>query len=103
MNKTVVITGVGRMKGIGATMSRALAKNGYNIIFTYWSEYDAQVTNDFSKHDIKNFMEEIKSYNVKCYALELDLSKTESINTLLDEAKRLGNVYGLINKCMLFC
>jgi 3-oxoacyl-[acyl-carrier protein] reductase len=97
MNRTIVITGVGRIKGIGAEMAKTLAKKGYNIFFTYWSEYDKQVTNEFSKQDINNLIEEIKSYNVECYSLELDLSKVESIDKLFVEIDRCGNVYGLIN------
>lgn len=97
MNKTIVITGVGRLRGIGAEMARTLAKRGFNIFFTYWSEYDKEVMNEFSKQDIKNLIDEIKSYNVECYSLELDLSEETSINKLFNEIDSIKDVYGLIN------
>ena len=39
-NKMAIVTGASRLQGIGAAICRELADAGYDIFFTYWTEYD---------------------------------------------------------------
>ena len=41
--KIAIITGVSRLKGIGAAICKELAETGYHIFFTYWTEYDKKM------------------------------------------------------------
>ena len=42
-NKVAVVTGVSRLDGIGAAICTELAEAGYDIFFTYWTEYDKEM------------------------------------------------------------
>ena len=42
--KVALITGVGRRRGIGSAICRALAHRGADVLFTYWAEYDQDVS-----------------------------------------------------------
>jgi 3-oxoacyl-[acyl-carrier protein] reductase len=88
-NKIAIITGVGNQRGIGAATCRKLASQGIDIFFTYWNS-DAEWED--------NFKREILEMGVRCEGLEIDLAKTDSYLTLLDEvSKRLGFPSILIN------
>ena len=41
--KIAIVTGVSRLKGIGAAICKELANSGYHIFFTYWTEYDKKM------------------------------------------------------------
>jgi 3-oxoacyl-[acyl-carrier protein] reductase len=41
--KIAIITGVSRLKGIGAAICKELAETGYHIFFTYWTKYDKKM------------------------------------------------------------
>ena len=38
--KLAIVTGVSRLNGIGKAICVELAKNGVDIFFTYWLDYD---------------------------------------------------------------
>ncbi|MYL31146.1 SDR family oxidoreductase [Halobacillus halophilus] len=96
-----IVTGVGREKGIGTAVCRALASAGVDIFFTYWSAYDRSMpfyernTDDGWPGKLK---EQVQNYGVRCASLELDLSKKDAPEKLLDVVEeRLGSPAILIN------
>jgi 3-oxoacyl-[acyl-carrier protein] reductase len=86
---TAVVTGVSHSRGIGAAICRELAKNGSDILFTYWQTEDSWPM---------LFFKEITSYGVRCESLELDLADKNSVRVIMDHAiSHLGTPTILVN------
>ena len=82
MNKVACITGATR--GIGKQIAITLAKNGYDIVVNYKTEND----------DLIETKKEIESQNVRCLALQGDVSKFEDCESI---AKEIINKFGKID------
>ena len=99
MNRQIaIVTGTSRLKGIGRAICVALAKNGIDIFFTYWTNYDKQMPWRIKDNEPDLIQAEIKSLGVECEKLELNFLEAPSINTLLDEVeKKMGFPTILVN------
>lgn len=75
--KIAIVTGVSRLKGIGKAICVELAKNGIDIFFTYWSDYDKQMPWKTKDNEPDLIQDEIKSIGVNCEKMELDLINGE--------------------------
>ncbi|WP_190279482.1 SDR family oxidoreductase [Ornithinibacillus gellani] len=82
--KIAIITGVSRLKGIGAAICKELAEAGYHIFFTYWTEYDEQMSWGIDLDEPMKLKEELIHKGVKVSCMELDLSQIESPERLLN-------------------
>ena len=97
-SEITLITGVGRSIGIGAAICREIAKNGGNIFFTYWNEYDQETFPDKATNDTKKITNQLKEFGVRVESFEIDLSKPEAAQTLFKQAENiLGTPTILIN------
>ena len=86
MNKVACITGATR--GIGKQIAITLAKNGYDIVVNYKTEND----------DLIETKKEIESQNVKCLALQGDVSKFEDCESIAKEIiDKFGKIDVLVN------
>ena len=86
MNKVACITGATR--GIGKQIAITLAKNGYDIVVNYKTEND----------DLIETKKEIESQNVKCLALQGDVSKFEDCESIAKEIiDKFGRIDVLVN------
>lgn len=82
--KNIIITGVRR---IGKTVCKALAKNGANLAIV-----------DLLKEDVDAAVLECKNFNVKILPYQVDFSKPEEINPLIDKiVSDFGQISGLIH------
>ncbi|MGB3568963.1 MAG: SDR family NAD(P)-dependent oxidoreductase, partial [Priestia megaterium] len=100
INKIAIVTGASRAKGIGTEICRKLAKEGADIFFTHWSNYDRSMTyfNEDDSNWSKHLMEEIRSLGVRCESMELDLSQPDAPRKLLGEVQnKLGSPSILVN------
>jgi 3-oxoacyl-[acyl-carrier protein] reductase len=89
--KRALITGVGRRRGIGATICRALAERGADIFFTYWRSYDRDAPWATDEDEPKALLEDLRGMDVRAESVELDLSLPETPERLLDAvAERFG-------------
>ena len=80
MNKLVFVTGSSR--GIGKETVIAFAKEGYDVIITYFKEED-------KAKDLKTFIE--REYKVNADIVKLDLSNEDDIKTLYTYIKNKYN------------
>ena len=92
-----VVTGVGRRRGIGAAICRALAGRGADVFFTNWSAYDAEM-NPGEENDPSELEGELRGMGVRAEGIEADLSQPSSPGEVLDAvAARLGTPSILVN------
>jgi len=96
--KVAIVTGVGRLKGIGKAVCVELAKNDVAIFFTYWRNYDKQMPWKSQDEEPELIRDEIRGLGVECEKFELDLREEASVEMLFNEAaKTLGPPSILIN------
>jgi 3-oxoacyl-[acyl-carrier protein] reductase len=88
-DKIAIITGVSRLKGIGAAICKELAENGYHIFFTYWTEYDKKMPWSIELDEPLKLKEELLKKGVKVSCMELDLTQHDApeqlINTVIGQ------------------
>lgn len=98
MEKIAVITGASRLKGIGAAICRELADAGHHIFFTYWMDYDRAMPWDMESNEPLLLKNELEAKGVKAASLELDLSRSDSAELLMEAVQmELGKPDILIN------
>ena len=86
MNKLALITGGTR--GIGKQIALTFAKEGYDIAINYRTEND----------DLKNTKREIEGNNVKCFAVQGDVTKFEDCEKFVKQIiEEFGNIDVLVN------
>ena len=86
MNKVAYITGGTR--GIGKEIAITLAENGYDIAINYRTENE----------ELKNTKQEIEKQNVKCFAVQGDVSDFETCQRNIEEIiKEFGKIDVLVN------
>jgi 3-oxoacyl-[acyl-carrier protein] reductase len=96
--KIAVITGASRLKGIGAAICRELADARHHIFFTYWMDYDRAMPWDMESNEPLLLKNELEAKGVKAASLELDLSRSDSAELLMEAVqKELGKPDILIN------
>ncbi|WP_186579270.1 SDR family oxidoreductase [Aquibacillus kalidii] len=97
-NRIALVTGAGRLKGIGAAICKQLAKEGADIYFTYWSDYDQSMPWGVQQDEPEILKKEIESLGVTCYKAEIDLSNPENIEPLMKTVRiKLGEPKILVN------
>ncbi|WP_221568109.1 SDR family oxidoreductase [Alkalihalobacillus sp. TS-13] len=87
MNRIALVTGVSRLKGIGAAACRALAESGNDIFFTYWTDYDQQMEWGIAADEPARLQAEIERYGVRCERIEMDLSQESNLPRLLEQVE----------------
>lgn len=89
-NKTILITGAARR--IGRTLALCAARSGANIILHHNSSTEAA----------QSVAVEIKRLGVKCWIVQADFSKPESIQEIMREAFNITPVFALVNNAAIF-
>lgn len=96
--KIAIVTGVSRLKGIGRAICCELAENGFDIFFTYWTEYDNQMPWKVTENEPDLIQQEIISFGVQCEKLEVDLSTKNAIEKICSVVlDKMGKPLVLIN------
>src|SRR5215210_4329671 len=96
--RVALVTGASRRRGIGSAICLALAYRGADVFFTYWGDYDLDVSRDSDEDGPEALREELMDMGVRAEGMELDLSLPESPERLLDAAAgRLGPPSILVN------
>src|SRR5437867_1022538 len=98
--RIVLVTGVGRRAGIGAAICREIAKNGGDVFFTYWQQYDKHKETHSVKsgNDPATMAAELSRFGVRVGRVEIDLSAPDSAEKLFQAVEsELGTPAILIN------
>ena len=81
-----LVTGVGRLAGIGAGIARGLARDGWDLALAYWSPYDERMPWGVQPHDVGRLAEELRGLGAAVRPLEADLADPDVPARLLAEA-----------------
>ena len=96
--QVAIVTGVSRLNGIGKAICIQLAKNGFDIFFTYWTHYDKEMSWTTADNEPDLIEKEIQNLGVECAKIELDLMQESSVSTLFEAVeKRFGEASILVN------
>ena len=92
-----LITGASRKIGIGAAISLALAKTGWDVATTYWLPYDASMPWGSDDRETVAINDQIRESNVRTVSIEADLSDIASPKSVFDRVESsLGPVSALV-------
>lgn len=93
---TVLITGVGRRRSIGAELALGLAADGWDLLLNYWAGYDDRLGYERGADDPHAIAEECRSRGVRAEAVPADLADPDAPAALVAAARGLGDLRGLV-------
>jgi 3-oxoacyl-[acyl-carrier protein] reductase len=93
MTRTALITGVGRLRGIGAGLATGLAADGWDLVLSYWQPYDQRLALGGDPDDPRVLAERLRATGVRVELVPVDLSDPAGPAQLLTQA---GTVDALV-------
>ncbi len=81
--KTALVTGVGRLAGIGAGIARRLAADGWDLVLTYWQDYDARMPWGVQPDDVERLTAELQAIGAAVVALPADFQDPQAVDRLM--------------------
>lgn len=93
---TVVITGVGRRRSIGAGLALGLAEDGWDLVINYWRPYDDRVGLAHGSDDPEAIAVECRELGRRVDLLPGDLSDPAVPAELITAAAAQGALAGLV-------
>jgi 3-oxoacyl-[acyl-carrier protein] reductase len=88
--KVALITGVGRLAGIGAGIARQLAAEGWDLVLNYWQEYDARMPWGIQPDDVVRLTAELEAIGARVFTVPADLEDPEAADRLISAANELA-------------
>ncbi len=99
--KVAIVTGAGRLRGIGRAAAIGFAKLGANVVVTGTGRDPATFPDDEKAvgwRDIHSVAEQIESHGVKALPLIVDVTNKEHVQNMIDQAvSEFGGVDMLMN------
>lgn len=86
--KIAIITGAGRLNGIGAAVCREFARNGCHVFFTYWPAYDNEMHWGVKENEPERLKEELIGFGVKVASMKTDLTEFDELEELLAQVEQ---------------
>jgi 3-oxoacyl-[acyl-carrier protein] reductase len=83
---TALITGVGRRRGIGASIAAGLATDGWNLVLSYWHPYDDRIGLERGAEDPQHLAEELRQAGRTVELAPADLEDPATPQTLVQRA-----------------
>lgn len=93
---TVLVTGVGRARGIGATLARRLAEAGWDVAINFHAEYDERLGLEHGDHDPQNVAIACRAAGAQVDLLPADLSDPAEPARIVDLANSRGDLTALV-------
>jgi len=92
-----LVTGVGRLAGIGAGIARQLAADGWDLVLSYWADYDARMPWGSEPEDVVRLTAELEAIGAQVHILSADLQDPGVPDRLVSESVALaGPLQGLV-------
>jgi 3-oxoacyl-[acyl-carrier protein] reductase len=96
--RVALVTGVGRKRGIGSAVCRALASRGADVVLSYWKAYDREMPWASDEGEPEALLGRLRATGVRALGVEMDLSRPDSAQLLLDATEeRPGRPSILVN------
>jgi 3-oxoacyl-[acyl-carrier protein] reductase len=96
--KVAIVTGASRLQGIGAAICHELAETGYDLFFTYWTNYDQEMPWSILNDEPQKLQAELLEKGIKVSCMELDLTGNAAAATLFDTVEaEIGFADVLVN------
>ena len=93
---TVLVTGVGRRRSIGAGLAVGLAEDGWDLVLSYWAPYDDRLGFARGEHDTEDIAAECRGYGVTTEVVAADLAQADVPELLVAGAAASGGLRGLV-------
>ncbi len=99
--KVAIVTGAGRLRGIGRATANVLARMGADVVVTGTGRDPSTFPPDEKKagwRDIDSTADEVRSFGVKAKTVVMDVAKSDEVQALIaDTVAELGSVDIIIN------
>lgn len=97
MTRNVLVTGVGRRRGIGAGIAAGLAADGCNLVLTYWRPYDERLGLEGQPDDPEQLASELRRTGTRVELVPGDLEDPSTPDRLIQESvEQLGSLDALV-------
>ncbi|MEU6083382.1 SDR family oxidoreductase [Streptomyces sp. NPDC047108] len=93
---SVLLTGVGRRRSIGAGIAVGLAEAGWDLVINYWTPYDERLAYERGAHDPEEVAGECRRLGSRVDLVEADLADVDAPGRLVSEAASRGDLRGLV-------
>jgi 3-oxoacyl-[acyl-carrier protein] reductase len=92
-----MVTGVGRLAGIGAGIARRLAADSWDLVLTYWQDYDSRMPWGVQQDDVERLAAELEATGARVLALPADLEDPQAVERLMESvAEQAGTLQGMV-------
>ena len=99
--KVAIVTGAGRLRGIGRATANVLARMGADVVVTGTGRDPATFPPDEKEagwRDIDSTADEVRAFGVKALPVVMDVTKADDVQALIDQTvDEFGSVDILIN------
>ncbi len=89
MTHRALVTGVGRLRGIGAGIAAGLADDGWDLVLSYWQPYDGRLGLEGSPDDPDQLAATLRGTGRRVELLEADLEDPVQAAAVVDRAAEL--------------
>ncbi len=93
---TVVLTGVGRRRSIGAELALGLAADGWDLVINHWAPYDDRLDLERGTDDPAAIAAQCRALGVRTELVPADLARVEAAAELMAAAAAIGDLRGLV-------
>lgn len=93
---TVLVTGVGRRRSIGAGLALGLADDGWDLVLNYWASYDDRVRYARGEHDAEDVAAECRRRGSRVEVIAADLAEVGVPGGLVEAAAAAEDLHGLV-------
>ncbi|MBB2891652.1 SDR family oxidoreductase [Flexivirga oryzae] len=93
---TVLITGVGRRRGIAAGLAVALAAAGWDLTLNHWQPYDERLGKEHGRDDPADVAQECRTHGAEVDVISADLADVTVPDALIGRANRRDDLTAIV-------